>query len=198
MKKFVAALAALGLPGVFAMAFLDGVGVPNPSGPDIFLLLYTSQRPDNWLAAALCAVAGSMIGAVILFEAARKGGERYLEHKLHTGRGKRLRDWYRRYGLVTLFIPGLVPIPMPLKAFEVCAGALGVSRGVYIAVLVAARLPRYVALCWLGRNLHEEPMKFLKGHMLDFVWIAVATLALCIVLIQISERYRRARSGAAA
>ena len=52
----------------------------------------TDEGCSQAMAAALCAVAGSMIGAVILFEAARKGGERYLEHKLHTGRGKRLRD----------------------------------------------------------------------------------------------------------
>jgi hypothetical protein len=60
-----------------------------------------------------------------------------------------------------------------------------------VTVFVGARVPRYVALCWLGRNLHESPLKFLKGHMLDFVWIALGTLALCVALVKIADRYRK-------
>lgn len=191
MKKILAALAAWGLPGVFLLTIADGAGVPNPSGPDVMLLLYTSQRPDQWLVAALTAVVGSLIGSLFLYEIARKGGEKYLEGKLSSGRGKRFREWYRHYGLVTVFIPALVPIPMPLKAFEICAGALGVRRAAFVAVFVGARVPRYVALCWLGRNLHESPLKFLKGHMLDFVWIALGTLVLCVALVKIADRYRK-------
>jgi membrane protein YqaA with SNARE-associated domain len=191
MKKILAVIAAWGLPGIFLLTIADGAGVPNPSGPDVMLLLYTSQRPDRWLLAGLVAVAGSLIGSLILFEAARKGGEMYLEGKLHSGRGRRFRDWFRHYGLVTVFIPALVPIPMPLKAFEICAGALGVKRAPFIAVFVAARLPRYLALCWLGRNLHQEPLKFLKGHMLDFVWIALGTLVLCVALVKLADHYRK-------
>jgi len=55
----------------------------------------------------------------------------------------------------------------------------------------AARLPRYLALCWLGRTLHQEPLKFLKGHMLDFVWIALGTLVLCVALVKLADRYRK-------
>ncbi|MGD0579390.1 MAG: VTT domain-containing protein [Bryobacteraceae bacterium] len=191
MKKILAALGAWGLPGVFLLTIADGAGVPNPSGPDVMLLLYTSQRPDRWLVAGLVAVAGSLVGSLILYEVARKGGEKYLEGKLHSGRGRKFRDWFRHYGLVTVFIPALVPIPMPLKAFEICAGALGVRRAAFVAVFVGARLPRYLALCWLGRNLHQEPLKFLKGHLLDFVWIALGTLVLCVALVKLADRYRK-------
>jgi membrane protein YqaA with SNARE-associated domain len=190
MKKFLTALAAWGLPGIFLITLADGAGVPNPSGPDVILLLYCSQRPDQWLSAALLAVLGSLIGSAFLYELARKGGEMYLEHKLHTGRGKRMRDWYLRYGAVTLFIPALVPIPMPLKAFEICSGALKLPRWTYLITLLLARLPRYLAFCWLGRGLHEEPLKFLKSHTLDFVWIALGTLLFCLILIKFAERVR--------
>jgi membrane protein YqaA with SNARE-associated domain len=195
MKKILAVLAAWGLPGIFLLTIADGAGVPNPSGPDVILLLYTSQRPDQWLLAALIAVAGSLIGSLFLYEVARKGGEKYLEGKLYSGRGKKFRDWFRHYGLVTVFIPALVPIPTPLKAFEICAGAMGVSRLAFVAVFVGARLPRYLALCWLGRNLHQEPLKFLKGHMLDFVWIALGTLVLCVALVKLADRYRKPQLG---
>jgi membrane protein YqaA with SNARE-associated domain len=195
MKHFLAVLSALGLPGLFLMALVDGAGVPNPSLTDVYLLLYTSHRPENWWLAALCAVIGSLIGSLVLFELARRGGKMYLEEKLHTGRGKRFRDWFRHYGLVTVFIPALVPIPMPLKAFEICAGALGVSRTAFVLTFVGARIPRYLALCWLGRGLHEEPLKFLKANSLNFVWIALATFVLCIVLVKIADRYRKPREN---
>ena len=191
MKKILAAIGAWGLPGIFLLTLADGAGVPNPSGPDVLLLLFTSQRPDQWLVAALIAVAGSLIGSLILYEIARRGGERYLEGKLKSGHGKKFRDWFRRYGLVTVFIPALVPIPTPLKAFEICAGAVGVKRRYFIAVFVGARLPRYLALCWLGRNLHQAPLKFLRGHLLDFVWIALGTLVLCVALIKLAERFHK-------
>jgi len=191
MKHFLAILSAWGLPGLFLMAIADGAGVPNPSGPDVILLLYTSHRPENWWAAALCAVAGSLIGSILLFEIARRGGKRYLEEKLSSGRGKKFRDWFRHYGLVTVFIPALVPIPMPLKAFEICAGALGVSRTAFVLTFVLARVPRYLVLCWVGRGLHEEPLKFLKANSLNFLWIALGTLLLCVVLVKIAERYRK-------
>jgi membrane protein YqaA with SNARE-associated domain len=191
MKKILAALAAWGLPGIFLLTIADGAGIPNPSGPDVMLLLYTSQRPDQWLLAALVAVVGSLIGSLFLYEIARKGGEKHLERKLSSGRGKQFREWYRRYGLVTVFIPALVPIPTPLKAFEICAGAMGVRRRAFVAVFVGARVPRYVALCWLGRNLHESPLKFLRHHALDFVWIALGTLVLCVALVMLAERYRK-------
>jgi membrane protein YqaA with SNARE-associated domain len=195
MKHFLTVLSALGLPGLFLMALVDGAGVPNPSLTDVYLLLYTSHRPENWWLAALCAVIGSLIGSLVLFELARRGGKMYLEEKLHTGRGKRFRDWFRHYGLVTVFIPALVPIPMPLKAFEICAGALGVSRTAFVLTFVGARIPRYLALCWLGRGLHEEPLKFLKANSLNFVWIALATFVLCIVLVKIADRYRKPREN---
>jgi len=191
MKHLLAVLSALGLPGLFLIAIVDGAGVPNPSGPDVILLLYTSHRPDDWWIAALCAVTGSMIGTVVLFEVARRGGKKYLEEKLSSGRGKTFRDWFRHYGLVTVFIPALVPVPMPLKAFEICAGALGVSRTAFYITFAVARIPRYLALCWLGRGLHEEPLKFLKANSLNFVWIALATLAFCVILVRVADRYRK-------
>jgi membrane protein YqaA with SNARE-associated domain len=189
MKKFLALLAAWGLPGIFLVTLADGAGVPNPSGPDVILLLYCSQRPGHWLSAALLAILGSVIGSQILYEIARKGGELYLRRRLDSSRGKKVRDWYHRYGAVTLFIPALVPIPMPLKAFEICSGALKLPRWTYALTIVLARLPRYLAFAWIGRGLHEEPLRFLKHHTLDFIWIALATLVLCLALIRWADRH---------
>jgi uncharacterized membrane protein YdjX (TVP38/TMEM64 family) len=82
---------------------------------------------------------------------------------------------------------------MPLKAFEICAGALGVSRWAFVLTFVGARIPRYLALCWVGRGLHEEPLRFLKENSLNFVWIALGTFLFCIILVKITDRFRKPR-----
>ena len=191
MKKFLAALQAWGLPGVFLIGLIDGAGVPNPGGPDWILLLYSQQRPDQWWLAALMAVCGSVIGTMVLYEAARKGGEKFLDEKLKSASGQKFRRWFHHYGLITVFIPAVVPIPMPLKAFVLCSGAVAVPRPAFIATMIAARLPRYLALCWLGRNLHDDPVKFLKGHALDFLWIGLALAAFCVVLVMLADHFHK-------
>lgn len=193
MKSVVAKLIAWGPLGIFLLCVIDGAGVPNPSGPDIALLLYTANAPEHaWLAAAL-AVAGSVIGSMVLFEIARRGGQRFLEERLRGGRGRRFKEWFQRYGLVTVFIPAIVPVPLPLKAFVICAGALGISRTAFALTVAAARLPRYIAMAWIGRGLHEEPVVFLKRNAVNFMLIAAALLVLCVVIVKLAERFRTAR-----
>src|SRR5690606_21803962 len=144
-------LIAWGPAGVFAAALIESAGVPSPSGTDALILLVTIARPDSaWLCAAL-AVLGSMIGSVIFHAIVSKGGEKLLDRRTATPRGQRLRAWFTRYGLASVFVCALVPFPfMPLKVMALSACALGVSRARYLGVMLAARIPRYGAIAFLG------------------------------------------------
>src|SRR5450755_4637105 len=130
LTKFLAPmvnfLSALGPFGVFLLAFVDGVGVPLPGGVDFLLVLLSARNPSQAYLMATVTILGSLGGGLVLFYAARKGGEAYLAKYTTDGRGQTLRRWFLEYGLVTVFIPALVVIPMPLKVSEICAGALGV------------------------------------------------------------------------
>src|SRR5581483_3588799 len=92
---------------------------------DAFLVLIAVERPSYAWVSATLAVAGSMIGNVILFQAAHRGGKRFMSKAAPEGRAAKFRGWFRRYGLVTVFVPALMPIPMPLKLFVISAGVLG-------------------------------------------------------------------------
>ncbi len=62
--------------------------------------------------------------------------------------------WFQKYGLVTVFVPALVPLPfLPFKAFAACAGAMGVSRWRFLGVLAVGRILRYLGLAYLGVKL---------------------------------------------
>ncbi len=195
MKSIAQILLAWGLPGTLLIGIIDGAGLPNPSGPDIALILYCSQRPGNAYFAAALAVIGSLIGSAFLFLLARKGGEMYLERYTVSARGKRWRRWFQHYGLITVFIPGLIPIPMPLKLGVVFAGALGISLRSFLAVLAAARIPRYFAIAYLGQKLGEESFAYLRQHKWDFALIALGLFAFSFLLIKAAD-YLRARRAA--
>ncbi len=195
MKSIAQILLAWGLPGTLLIGIIDGAGLPNPSGPDIALILYCSQRPENAFVAATLAVIGSLIGSAILFLLARKGGEMYLERYTESARGRRWRRWFQHYGLITVFIPGLIPIPMPLKLTVLCAGALGIRLRAFLAVLAAARIPRYFAIAYLGQKLGEQSISYLKQHKWDLALIALGLFAFSFLLIKGSD-YRRARRTA--
>jgi membrane protein YqaA with SNARE-associated domain len=195
MKSIAQILLAWGLPGTLLIGIIDGAGLPNPSGPDIALILYASQRPENAFLAAVLAVLGSLIGSAVLFLLARKGGEMFLERHTVSPRGKRWRRWFQNYGLITVFIPGLIPIPMPLKIAVVCSGALGISLRSFLAVLAAARIPRYLAIAYLGRRLGEESFEYLKHHKWDFALIALGLFVFSLLLVKASDHLRTGRSA---
>ena len=102
--------------GVFLLGLLDSTGIPMVGGVDLYIVLVAMVDPTQGYLAAGAAIAGSLIGSLILFLIARKGGEEY--HRRHTSgaRGAKLRAWFHEYGLLTVFVPAFVPvIPLPLK-----------------------------------------------------------------------------------
>ncbi|MEZ5400636.1 MAG: VTT domain-containing protein [Bryobacteraceae bacterium] len=164
MSKVVAWLQGWGPAGAVGLAVLDSAGVPLPAGVDIMLLLVAASNRSMAMLTAVLAVVGSAMGSFILFSIARKGGQVYLEKHTHSQRAKRFREWFERYGLITVFIPALVPIPLPLKVFVLSAGALGVSPVKFVSTIVAARMPRYLGLAWLGSELGEHSLPWLNAH----------------------------------
>src|SRR5438132_14186362 len=112
MRHFLDLLVSLGPLGILALSAIESVGIPNPGGTDWLLLVLTIARPADAAFCAAMAVVGSLAGSVIFFEIMRKGGERYLARYTSSGRGLRLRAWFLRYGLVTVFIPALLRMPV--------------------------------------------------------------------------------------
>jgi len=165
MHHFLDLLKELGPVGVLVLSIVESAGIPNPGGTDFLLLLITAARPEDAVLTAALAVVGSLVGSMFFFEVLRRGGERFLTKHTASGRGLRFRAWFLRYGMITVFIPAFLPIPiLPLKAFAACAGAMGVSRKRFLLVLFAARVPRYGALAYLGAKLGENSGTWLRDH----------------------------------
>ena len=121
LARLTALLVSYGPLGVLLLAFIDSAGIPVASGMDALLILVAVEAPSRAYFTASLGVLGSLIGNLVLFMAARKGARRFVKEVPHPG-PRRFRDWFERYGLLTIFIPAVMPIPLPLKVFVISAG----------------------------------------------------------------------------
>ena len=179
-------LVSWGPAGIFLFAVIDGAGVPNPGGTDLLLIALTIAQPSSMLLAASLAVLGALVGSVIFYEIFSRGGERLLSRYTSSGRGLRLRAWFIQYGLITVFIPALLPIPvLPFKLFAASASAMRVGRARFLVVILAGRVPRYFGLAYLGATLGEKSWPWVQAHLWQFGAIALALF----ILLYAAARY---------
>jgi len=190
MRHFRDVLISWGPLGVFLLAVVESAGIPNPGGTDALLLILAIARPDEAMLCALLATVGSLIGSAFFYEITRKGGGAFLSKYTSSETGHKFRLWYERYGLITVFIPALVPVPiLPFKVFAACAGVMKVPRIRFQAVLMAARVPRYFALAYLGQRLGENSTAWLRSHLWHLAGLAAGVgLALYLLVRWVDSR----------
>jgi membrane protein YqaA with SNARE-associated domain len=172
--------------GVFLLAIADSTGVPMVGGVDAMIVLMAIVNRSQAYLSAITAIMGSLVGSLILFLIARKGGEEYQRRHTSSARGNKLREWFHEYGLLTVFVPAVVPIiPLPLKIFIISAGALEESPVTFSLVLLAARVPRYLFLAWLGSRLGRDTLPYLRHHIWELVALACALFIALYLLVRL-------------
>ncbi len=170
--------------GLFFLAILDSAGVPIVGGVDALLIAISTVSPAQAFTAAACAVVGSLSGSLFLFLLARKGGHVMLAKYTESGRGKQLRHWFERYGLLTVFVPALSPVPLPLKIPVFCAAVLEVRTAYFLAVMLFARIIRYTALAYLGQRYGQQTLPYLKTHWEYVLLLVVLLCGLSLLLLR--------------
>ena len=178
MKSFVSWIygfaLAVGGPGLFVIAFLDSSFISLPQINDILVVLtVTSNKPWMPYYAAM-ATLGSIAGCYVIYYLAEKGGEAFLQRRLHEGHTQRALALYRRHGVLVLMVPALLPPPAPFKLFVLMAGVAGVRPLRFVLAIAVARGVRYLALgmlaIWYG-DLALELMRT-RGREVA-IWLAV-------------------------
>jgi membrane protein YqaA with SNARE-associated domain len=191
MSHFWELLKALGPWSLLIVSTIESLGIPNPGGTDWLLVAMAIARPGDAVLCAAMAVIGSLIGTAAFFDVMQRGGEKVLARYTSSERGLRFRSWFQRYGLVTVFIPALVPLPfLPFKAFAACAGALGVNRWRFLGVLAVGRIIRYSGLAYLGVKLGtvENSKAWVKAHTWHMAIFAVGIFLFFYLLLRFLER----------
>lgn len=179
---------AYGPWGVFLIGIIDSIGVPLPATIDALLILIAAKAPGQAYYAASLAVLGSLAGNLALFQTARYGGQRVTRAPEPDKPGA-LSSWFRRYGLISVFVPAATPIiPLPLKVFVVSAGALRTPLLKFLGVILAGRALRYFGEAYLGATLGTRAQGFLQHNKWTLLAIPLAVAALFYLLIQLLRR----------
>jgi len=177
----VAFAGALGAPGLFLISFLDSSVLTFPVINDLLLIELSIQHPARMPLYALMASLGSVLGCVLLYFIARKGGEAYFRRK--TGaRAEVIKHWVERNGFGGMLVAALLPPPTPFKFFVFAAGVFEVPLMSYVSAISLARLIRYFGVGYLAVKYGNDTLPFLvrrKVQVVIFlvVFVAVSYLA---------------------
>jgi membrane protein YqaA with SNARE-associated domain len=122
--------------------------------------------------------------------AARHGGRRFVRTtEVPTGRrAGRFRDWFERYGMLTVFFPALLPIPLPLKVFVISAGVLHTPVAKFVGVIAVARVMRYFGEAWLGMEFGRAAAEGLGEHKWLLLGVALAFGAVSYLILKLKHR----------
>ena len=141
----------MGILGLFFVAVVDSsvVPLPLPGSTDLLLLWLVAHSGNPWLLAP-CAIAGSILGGYTTWHIGRRGGEAALRRYVPARLLRPIVGWVERHRILAVFLPAVLPPPIPLLPFALASGALGVSRRRFLLVFGAARSLRYSFIAWLG------------------------------------------------
>jgi len=182
--KLVTFAGALGAPGLFLISFLDSSVLTFPVINDLLLIELSIQHPARMTLYALMAAFGSVLGCVLLYFIARKGGEAFF-HKKAGPRALAIRHWVERNGFGGMLIAALLPPPTPFKVFVFAAGVFEVPLWGFTSAISVARLIRYFGVGYLAVKYGKDALPMLERHKLT----AAVALAVFALLSYLASRW---------
>jgi membrane protein YqaA with SNARE-associated domain len=164
-----------GGPGLALVAFFDSSFLSLPEASDVLVILLTTRAPTFWWYYALMTTLGSVAGCLTLYKIGQRGGEAFVRRRMRKGHVEWGMAVFKKYGLLAIIVPSLLPPPMPFKVFVFLAGVSGVRPLIFIAAVVLGRGFRYATAAWLARTYGDQAMGFIREN-LPAVSIAIAAV----------------------
>jgi len=186
-QKIVAFAGGIGAPGLFLISFLDSSVLTFPVINDLLLIELAIQNPTRMPFYALAASIGSLLGCVLLFFIAKKGGEAFF-HKRAGERGQAIRQWVVRNGFGGMLVAALLPPPTPFKIFVFAAGVFEVRLISFTSAILLARLLRYFAIGYLAVRYGNQALPYLAAHKLQVFVILVLVVGASYALSRLIAR----------
>jgi membrane protein YqaA with SNARE-associated domain len=168
LRSFITSIYAfalsLGGAGLFTVAALDSSFVSLPQINDLLVVLMVTEHKAWMPYYAAMATLGSVTGCSIIYALAKKGGEALLRRRMASHRVDHALGLYRRYGVLALMVPALLPPPAPFKLFVLGAGIAGVSPIKFVLGVAIARGLRYTILGTLAIYYGDAALELIRTH----------------------------------
>ncbi len=159
-----ASAVALGGPGLFIIAFLDSSFLSFPEVVDLLIIWLVTAHKERMLYYALLPTLGSVAGCFALYMVGRKGGEAFLRRRLSDSHVDRALGVFRKYGLLAVAVPSLLPPPVPFKPFVLAAGVAGVRPFDFLVAVGIGRGIRYFGEALLAVWYGERAAQFVRDN----------------------------------
>jgi membrane protein YqaA with SNARE-associated domain len=170
---------SLGGPGLFIIAFLDSSFLSFPEVNDLLIIWLTTQHEERMPYYALMTTLGSIAGCLALYTVARRGGEAFLRKRFPNQYVDKAMERFRRFGLLAILVPSVLPPPTPFKIFVLAAGVSKVRLVDFILAVAIGRGVRYFGEGLLAVYYGDQAADFLHENAAA-VGLAVAVVALVI------------------
>lgn len=183
---------AIGGPGLFIIAFLDSSFLSFPEVNDSLVFTMVLRYP-HWMAYyAGISTLGSVLGCLAIYFLARKGGDALVRRRFSGPMVDRATRLSRRYGVLALLVPSLLPPPAPFKVFVLLAGVSGVAPVPFALTIAVGRGIRYFGIGLLTIKYGPQAMDFLEtnGRTLAY-WLAGAAVLGAIAIVVWRQVRRR-------
>jgi membrane protein YqaA with SNARE-associated domain len=197
-SKFWTWLRHLGGPGLVLLGLADNSVIPMPGSMDVLTIWFVVHNHRHWYYYAVMALAGSLLGGYITYRLARKGGKETLEHRMGAKRAESIYSRFERWGFWAIFVPAMLPPPIPFVPFLLAAGALQYSRKKFLAALALGRGLRYGILAYLGVLYGRHFLRFFNRYTKPTVYALVAMSAVAGIAALVAYFRYRGESGSPA
>lgn len=167
-------LERLGGAGLILLGFVDNSPIPLPGSMDALTIILSAHQKNWWWYYAIMATIGGVVGAYAAYALGYEGGKEGLEKKLPPQKAKKIYSTFDKYGFWSLFVPALLPPPVPFSPFPITAGALKYPRRKFFAAVGLARAIRYGALAYLGSIYSHQIFGFFHKYYQPLFWTLIA------------------------
>ena len=177
-------------PSMVIIGALDSSLLSLPEINDYLVVMRCAKQPSAVFYFPLFAALGSVIGCLLLYTIARRGGQAVLRRRFRAEHIERVERAYARWGFMALAVPALLPPPMPFKIFVATAGALEYPRWRFMLTVMIARSFRYYVEGTLAVFYGERVLSWVKenGALILAIVAVVFVGGLTVYLIRNRKR----------
>src|SRR5689334_19623160 len=182
-------LVHLGGVGLVLMGIVDNSVIPTPGGQDLLVAALAASHADWWPYYAAMGTVGALAGGALGYWLGRVGRATVV-HAVSAARRQRVERAFQRWGFAAVFVPALMPPPVPIGPFLLGAGAMRQPLFRFLLALGVARAIRYAAVAYVASRFGPHVYRLLRAHPLP---VAAGAGGVVVVGLVVAIAVRRRR-----